>query len=260
MTGAHDLRHLQTRLGRVAYVRRGAGPPLVLLHGNGHAWHEFEPVLDALAAGFDVVAWDMPGHGVSDDLAAPPTITALAGALGDLIDDLSLSRPALAGTSVGAMIALAAANARADVRAVVLAEVQYRPRAWWDAAWPRVEQLFGQPVQTRGEIQQRFVSPVADRVAQRWNADRARVGATGLIAVMEAIRGFDVASELRALRQPGLMLFGEAGPTVDMADAVRADLPGLRIEVLPGAGHFLTVDQPAAFARLVAEAVNGAGE
>lgn len=245
---SRELRYLPTGLGQVAYVRRGAGPSLVLLHGNGHAWHEFEPVLDDLARSFDVVAWDMPGHGASDDLAGPISIARYAGALGELVDGLGLKAPALAGTSVGATIALACANARPDVRAVALAELQYRTRAWWDAAWPRVEELFGQPAQSRDEVQQRFVSPVTDQLVGRWNQDRSRVGARGLIEVMAAIRDFDVIAALAELRAPGLLLFGQAGPTVDMAPAVREALPGLRTGIVPEAGHFITVDRPAAFA------------
>ncbi|MCC7268519.1 MAG: alpha/beta fold hydrolase [Caulobacteraceae bacterium] len=255
-----ELRYLPTGLGRVAYVRRGTGPSLVLLHGNGHAWHEFEPVLDDLARRFDVVAWDMPGHGASDDLAGPPSIAGYAAALGELIDGLGLKAPALAGTSVGAMIALACANARPDVRAVVLAEVQYRTRAWWDAAWPRVEQLFGQPVQSREEVQLRFVSQVTDLRVGRWNQDRSRVGARGLIEVMAAIRDFDVIAALAALRTPGLMLFGQSGPTVDMAPSVREALLGLRVEVIADAGHFLTIDRPDAFAEAVSAFLASAEE
>jgi pimeloyl-ACP methyl ester carboxylesterase len=258
MSGA--LRYLPTGLGRVAYMRRGAGPSLVLLHGNGHAWHEFEPVLGQLSRSFDVVAWDMPGHGASDDLVGPPSIAGYAAALSELIDGLGLDAPALAGTSVGAIIALACANARPDVHAVVLAEVQYRTRAWWDAAWPRVEQMFGQPVQSREEVQLRFVSPITDVRVGRWNQDRSRVGARGLIEVMAAIRDFDVIAALDALRQPGLILFGQAGPTVDMAPAVREALPGLRVDVLADAGHFLSVDRPAAFADAIASFLASAGE
>ena len=41
--------------------RRGAGPPMLLIHGIGHRWQMWTPVLDSLAHDFDVVAVDLPG-------------------------------------------------------------------------------------------------------------------------------------------------------------------------------------------------------
>ena len=52
---------------RIGYDRAGAGPPLVLMHGiaaNASAWRT---QLDALADAYDVIAWDAPGYGRSDD-------------------------------------------------------------------------------------------------------------------------------------------------------------------------------------------------
>ena len=34
----------------LAHVRRGSGPPLVLIHGIGSQWQMWQPVLDRLAA------------------------------------------------------------------------------------------------------------------------------------------------------------------------------------------------------------------
>ena len=49
----------------LVFERRGAGEPLVLLHGIGSRWQVFEPVLDLLASEFEVWALDMPGFGAS---------------------------------------------------------------------------------------------------------------------------------------------------------------------------------------------------
>ena len=45
------------------YERRGAGPPLVLLHGIGHRWQASEPVLDRLAAKHDAITVICPVSG-----------------------------------------------------------------------------------------------------------------------------------------------------------------------------------------------------
>ncbi len=49
----------------INYHREGEGPPLVLLHGVGHHWQAWEPVIERLAGEFDVIACDSPGFGRS---------------------------------------------------------------------------------------------------------------------------------------------------------------------------------------------------
>jgi pimeloyl-ACP methyl ester carboxylesterase len=57
----------------INYVRGGAGPTLVLLHGYPQTWYMWRKVLPALAEHFTVIAPDLRGAGGSD---APPTATA----------------------------------------------------------------------------------------------------------------------------------------------------------------------------------------
>jgi pimeloyl-ACP methyl ester carboxylesterase len=101
---------------RLHYYRRGSGPSLVLAHGvtdNGMCWRR---VADALADGFDVVAYDAPSHGRSDD--GPPGSGADVVAV---VEALGLS-PALAmGHSMGAGAVSEAIGVRPDLfRAAVL--------------------------------------------------------------------------------------------------------------------------------------------
>jgi pimeloyl-ACP methyl ester carboxylesterase len=96
--------------------RQGSGPPLVLLHGVGHHWQAWRPVIDRLAGGFDVIACDLPGFGRSDPLPpdVDPTVPAYVDAIARWIGELGLQRPHVAGNSMGGAIALELA-ARGDV-------------------------------------------------------------------------------------------------------------------------------------------------
>ncbi|MEV4617521.1 alpha/beta fold hydrolase [Asanoa sp. NPDC049573] len=93
------------------YSRRGAGPPLVLLHGIGHHWRAWEPVLDRLAGHHDVIAVDLPGFGRSPVSGSFAGMPSLVEALASFFASLGLGRPHVAGNSLGGALALELAAA-----------------------------------------------------------------------------------------------------------------------------------------------------
>src|SRR3954452_3173717 len=90
----------------LAYVRRGGGPPLVLIHGVGSQWQMWEPVLDRLARERDTIALDLPGFGDSAPLPAAPSLEALARAVSEFLAGLGIEPPHAAGNSLGGGVAL----------------------------------------------------------------------------------------------------------------------------------------------------------
>jgi len=107
-------------------VPDGASPPVaVFVHGwacSVFTWHRnLRAVADA---GIRVVAYDLPGHGLSDKPLdyAHYTVPAMARQLRDVLDALSLDRVLLVGHSMGGAIALRLAiDAPARVAGLVLA-------------------------------------------------------------------------------------------------------------------------------------------
>src|SRR5512143_291571 len=57
----------------IFYVVKGAGPPLVLIHGYGAGIWVWEKQIDVLSQGFRVYALDLIGHGFSDRPRIPYT-------------------------------------------------------------------------------------------------------------------------------------------------------------------------------------------
>jgi pimeloyl-ACP methyl ester carboxylesterase len=91
----------------IAHHRAGSGPPLILLHPLGADRHVWDPVLPALTAERDVIALDLPGFGESPPLdAVTPTPKALADAVAALCGRLGLTRPHVAGNSLGGWVGL----------------------------------------------------------------------------------------------------------------------------------------------------------
>ena len=120
------------------FYRAGTGPPLVLLHGIGHHWQAWRPVIDRLVDSFDVIAFDSPGFGRSTPLPAgvKPTIPAYAEAFAGFFAELGVARPHVAGNSMGGAIALELARLRQ-----VASVTAFSPAGFWTPAERRFAQM-----------------------------------------------------------------------------------------------------------------------
>jgi len=98
-------RAIETRKGIACTVREaGDGPPLLYLHGAAGLYDE-EPLLDALAGRFRVLAPEWPGYGEQETEDAIEDMLDFALHGWDVADALGLERPHLVGHSMGGMIA-----------------------------------------------------------------------------------------------------------------------------------------------------------
>lgn len=160
---------------RLHTVRRGAGSPIVLIHGMGTSAATWERCGDLLADRFSVVAVDLLGHGHSPVPEDPREYTrdrALADIDDVLADTFAETGEAavLVGHSLGGYLALAHAATRPGVaRAIVVLNTGpgFRDpdrRAAWNDMSRRNAHRFGVPEQvTTMNLQEDSV--VMDRLA-----------------------------------------------------------------------------------------------
>jgi len=90
---------------RLYYETRGRGRPVVLIHGLTANQRHFRKQIPELARHFEVVTFDLRGHGDSDVPEQGLTIPRLARDLKELLDYLELDRPSLIGWSLGGHVA-----------------------------------------------------------------------------------------------------------------------------------------------------------
>ncbi len=108
---------------RLHYLRRGSGPPLVLLHGSDGSLLDFaDTVVDSLARDYEVFAFDRPGHGYSEGpyraVATPQVQLRL---LHEALCRLGVEKPVLVGHSwSGLLLMLYALEYPEEVAGLVL--------------------------------------------------------------------------------------------------------------------------------------------
>jgi pimeloyl-ACP methyl ester carboxylesterase len=87
------------------YETHGMGRPLILLHGGLGSGEMFGPLLPALAAGHQVIAVDLQGHGRTADIDRPIDVRLMADDIAALISHLGLEKPDVMGYSLGGGVA-----------------------------------------------------------------------------------------------------------------------------------------------------------
>lgn len=176
---------------KVNYDRRGSGSPLVLLHGIGHRWQAWNPVLNLLAERHEVIALDMPGFGESAPMPAdiPHSVDGSMRMLARVFDDLGIHRPHLAGNSLGGLITIEAA-----ARDLVSSGTALSPAGFWSPR-DRVRALATLSVLRAGA---RAPGPIRSALLEN---ERLRAGSLKVLYEHpERIAHDDAAADMIALR------------------------------------------------------------
>lgn len=107
----------------IHYVRGGAGPTVVLLHGFPESWRAYRELIPELARHFSVVAPDLRGIGGSQPVAGRYDAATLAQDVHELVEQLRAAPAFLVGHDVGGWAAYAFARRYpAATRGLVLVE------------------------------------------------------------------------------------------------------------------------------------------
>ncbi|MFF4453511.1 alpha/beta fold hydrolase [Streptomyces goshikiensis] len=259
---------LGPRTATVAYERKGAGEPLLLLHGIGHHLQAWHPVTDVLAGQYDVIAVDLPGFGASQPLPAgvPYDLATVARALGALCAALGVDRPHVAGNSLGGLLALEMGRTGLARSVTALS-----PAGFWTEGERRYAFATLRAMRAGARALPR---PALERLSR---SAAGRAALTGSIYAAPGRRAPEaVVAETLALRGAtgfeqtlaagGSVRFTEDVPGLPVTIAwgshdrlllrrqgVRAKhtVPGARLVRLPGCGHVPMHDDPALVSRVV---------
>jgi pimeloyl-ACP methyl ester carboxylesterase len=237
-------------------------PTVLLLHGAGMDHTVFALQARALAhRGRNVLAFDLPGHGQS----AGPAIDGI-GELADWVlsaaSAAGVERFRIAGHSMGALVALETA-ARAAERVDALAllgfapEMRVNPELLADArasSHRTIELMTNWSFGARGRLGANpapglWLTGAAMRLLERADPESLAID----LAACDAYRGAEAAAP--RIRCPVLLLLGAEDRMTPAArgQAFAATVAGSRVVLLPGAGHMMMMEAPAATLRAMRE-------
>ena len=240
---------------------------LLCLHGYPESSHIYEALVGAAAgAGWRALAPDLPGYGDSDP-DPPHTWTRMVDAVQAFWAEAIAEPVVLVVHDWGGLIGLRwACDHPEAVRALVISDTGFFPDGHWHglAEVLRTEgqgeevvagitrESFGQLL--RG-VTPAFDDDALDEYFKAFGDDVRRRGQlelyrSGEFSELEAYDG-----KLAALGVPALIVWGEDDPFAPVAGAHRLakELPGARLEVLGGAGHFVFDERPEETTALILE-------
>jgi pimeloyl-ACP methyl ester carboxylesterase len=270
--GTHERREIRLHGHRVSYRAGGEGPVVLLVHGMAGSSSTWGPVLDLLAPHVTFVAPDLPGHGRSDKPRTDYSLGAHASFLRDLLASLGHERATVVGQSLGGGIAMQFAYQYPErVERLVLVcagglgeEVNAILRL---LALPGVDLILPlafQPfLRDAGAAVAGWFGHLGFRPApattEMWRAYASLVDGETRAAFLQTLRAV---IDLRGQRVsahdklylaqdlPSLIVWGAEDPIIPVshAHAAQEALPGSRLEVMEGLGHFPHVEDPRRFA------------
>ncbi len=252
------------------YLREGSGsPPLMFVHGFACSSEDWHLQIEKFRKTNETVACDLRGHGLTPGKPQDCSIEHYGGDVAALVANLNLSKSILIGHSMGCRVVLEAARLDPErVAGIVLIDgsrqgtgdpeiAEKNARAVIEAAGyvPFATNLFRQMFLQETELSRAVVAralrlPTENGSAlwprsARWDAARMDEALTSIRVPLLVIQSTYLNPERKRLP----LAKGQSSPWLNF---LRQKVPSVKIEVIPGVGHFPQLEAAATVNRLIA--------
>jgi pimeloyl-ACP methyl ester carboxylesterase len=228
---------------RFRYKLAGTGDQVILLHGWGGSINSLESVFQRLILLHEVLAIDLPGHGMSDLPPSPWGVSQYSEFLRAVMDTFNFRKPHFIAHSFGGRIAIhLAANFPQRVNKLILVNSAGVPpprstKYYFKVSLAKVAKLFGKRLGKAGRV-------VRNRLYRAIQSkDYSNAGP--LRDTFVKIVNEDLAPLLPRIESPTLLIWGENDKDTPLSSGrfMQKLIPGAELFVLKNAGHFSYIDQ-----------------
>lgn len=257
-------REVELTSGVATYTEAGAGDPVILLHGVGYTSgaHDWFLATDELARSHRVLALDLLGWGRGDRLEHPYSFARLVDFVREFQDALGLRSASVVGHSMGGWLASLLAYESPDRvdRLVLVASggtAQRTLHSMTEFEPPALSEVAASLQAKNPGLHPETVDAWARYAYGNVQRPEALPSYRALLSHMnepENRRSYNTRRRLPLITAPTLIVWGDDDQinNVEMARLSAKLIPGAELEIVPGAGHFLPIEQPERFASRVA--------
>jgi pimeloyl-ACP methyl ester carboxylesterase len=234
----------------IHYEVHGQGPAILLSHGYSATCRMWDGQIAALRDRYQVIVWDMRGHGESDYPSDPAAYSESAsiGDMAAILHDAGIRRAVIGGLSLGGYMSLAFHRMHpAMVRGLMIFDTGpgFR-KAEAREAWNQ------RALQRAAELDMRGLAALGTSDEVRMSRHRDASGLAGAARGMLTQRDDSVITSLEMIAVPSLVLVGSNDTNFLAAtDYMARKIPGATKVVIEDAGHASNLHQPAAFNQAV---------
>jgi 3-oxoadipate enol-lactonase/4-carboxymuconolactone decarboxylase len=229
-------------------------PALVLLNSIGTDMSLWDAAMPALLASFRTLRLDTRGHGASDAPAGDYSLALLADDVAAVMDAAGITQAAVAGVSLGGMIAMQLALSRPErvsALALICTSATMDKAAWQD----RITKVRAGGTAAIADLaMQRFLSPAftagQPAIAESVRRSLVAMASEGYAGAGAAIRDMTLIGRIPALACPTLVVVGDRDASTPFAghgENLVANIPGVALERLD-CGHLAPLEAPTALA------------
>ena len=265
---------------RVSYRREGWGPPVLLIHGVTGSSQTWEDVFPFLSDRYTVIAPDLLGHGDSAKPRGDYSLGAYASGIRDLMRAIGHDKATVVGHSLGGGVAMQLAYQFPEMcqRLVLVSsgglgrEVSIFLRA---ATLPGSEWvlplLASNGVLSAGGSIGNLLRSIGLRAGpdlqEMWRGFSSLGDSEARQAFIYTLRGIvDPGGQRVSARDrlylaetvPTMLVWGERDPIIPAVHgySTHDQIPGSRLEIMDGAGHFPYRDDPRRFASILTDFID----
>lgn len=233
--------------------RSGTGEAIVLIHGVGADLENWDGVVAALGDGFDILRYDLRGHGESSKPPGPYSLDDFVEDLRGLLQDNEIDKAHIVGFSLGGLVAQGFALKHPECvdRLILISTVAGRTEAEKQRVLARAETLGQRGAGAHlGEAVSRWFTDEFIRSRPdvlEWRRQKSlKNDPAAYAAAYRVLATADLADELHRIEARTLVMTGEndVGSTPRMARLIADRVPDSVCVIFPDLKHSVLLEAP----------------